>query len=159
MSSIIRCKNGSTPLTVIETNKGEIVELRNGNATFSIGKGRRGPNKTTWLQEMGLNEDLLKIVSGPKLRTDAKFLIEFLHKHGRAVNMLRLKSGAYKYNPKTYLFVRDGDSLVPFFVAADGAMQYKYERGNEFSDFDLVCPEFWVMDTGNHIVKYDLERE
>jgi len=157
MSSIIRYTNGSTRLTVIETNKGEIVELRNGTATFSIGKGRRWPNKDAWLQETGLNTDLLQIVSGPKLLADAKFLIEFLHKHGRAVNMLRLKSGAYKYNPKTYLFVRDGDSLVPFFVAADGAMQYKYERGNEFSDFDLVSPEFWVMDTGNHIIKYNLE--
>jgi hypothetical protein len=159
MSSIIRCNNGSTRLTVIETNKREIVELRNGTATFSIGKGRRWPNKETWLQEMGLSEDLLKIVSGPKLGTDAKFLIEFLHKHGRAVNMLRLKSGGYKYNPTTYLFVRDGDSLVPFFVATDGAMQYKYERGNEFSDFDLVAPEFWVMDTGNHIIKYNLEHD
>lgn len=157
MSSIIRYNNESTRLTVIETNKREIVELRNGTATFSIGKGRRWPDKAAWLQDMGLNPDLLQIVSGPQLRPEAKFLVEFLHKHGRPVNMMRLKSGAYKYNPKTYLFVRDGDSLVPFYVAADGAMQYKYERGNEFSDFDLESPEFWVMDTGNHIIKYNSE--
>jgi len=153
MSSIIRYDTEGKRLTAIIMKNGTVVELRNGANTYTINTGQTWESLVAWLTHYDIEQDRCVSVTKPELTEDSNMLINSIHRKGRCVNMRRKKQGDYAYNLKTYLFVKEGHELIPFYIAADGMMQYKYMKANTFAELDLIAPEFWIMDLGNQIVQ------
>jgi len=157
MCSVLRFNGNGKRLTALQLDSGDVIELRNGLSTFNVNTGRKWPSHESWLSHYNLEKDTVIISKKAALGPDAALLIRFMRSKGRGVNMRKCgRSGDYVYNLKTYLYVKEGPQLIPFYIAADGMMQYKHEKAKTFAEFDLAGePEFWIMDLGNHIVQYE----
>ena len=156
MSSLLRYNRDGKRLTALLLESGEVIELRNGLNTFNVNSGTKWSSLETWLSHYNLEKDTVVVSKKAALGPDASLLIRFMRSKGRGVNMRKKKNGNYCYSLKTYLYVKEGPELIPFYIAADGMMQYKHEQAQSFAVFGLVgVPEFWVMDLGNHIVQYE----
>jgi hypothetical protein len=156
MSVLLRYTADDKRLTALLLDSGEVIELRNGLNTFNVNTGTKWPSYEAWLNHYTLTKAHVAATKKPALGPDASLLIQFMRSKGRGVNMRKLRNGDYVYSLKTYLYVKEGPQLIPFYIAADGMMQYKHEKAKSFGALDLVgVPEFWVMDLGNHIVQYE----
>lgn len=157
MSYLIRQGSGAQRTTVLVNKNSQVTELRKGNKTFCSGFGRSWDSIEDWINSEGLDRNSLVYDKRPyELSTDSQKVIDIMAKFMRHPNMSKSKTAmnGYKYKIDSYIYIYEDGRLIPFYIAADGTMLYKYTLGKTFESIELVDPEFWVKDRGNQIVRF-----
>lgn len=157
MSYLIRHGSGDQRTTVLVNKNSNVIELRNGNDTFRSGFGRSWDSFEHWIISEGLDKNSLVYDRRQKeLSVDSQKVIDIMAQYLRHPNMSKSTTAinGYKYKLDSYIYVYENGRLIPFYIAADGTMLYKYTLGKTFESIELVDPEFWVKDRGNQIVRF-----
>lgn len=157
MSYLIRHGSGAQRTTVLVNKNSQVIELRNGNKTFRSGFGRSWDSIEDWISSEGLDRNSIVYDRRQnELTLDSQKVIDIMAQYLRHPNMYKSKTAinGYKYKLDSYIYVYEDGRLIPFYIAADGTMLYKYTLGKTFESIELVDPEFWVKDRGNQVVRF-----
>jgi hypothetical protein len=158
MSFTIRTSKDGNRSTVLVEKDGSVIELRSGNRTFPY--GRQGAQRSwdsvdDWISSENLDRGAL-VYSKSLVSSDSQKVIDIMATFLRKPNMYKSADSlnGYKYAVDSCVYVLEHGRLIPFYIASDGTMLYKYTKATSFAELELVDPEFWVKDRGNQIIRF-----
>jgi archaellum component FlaC len=146
MSWIFRFGYEGSRETLLVT-KWHVFQLRKGNKTFSIKNAERWSSFSEWAIE---NSEKFLDSLPFELSKDSRLALSILLKYN---TMTSLDDNTYRKIRNSSLYLKNGSTLTPLYVANDGTMKFRGKLGKTFSDLD-VKPEFWIKLKSGDFVEY-----